>query len=45
MEPHRPARALPVSEAFASESLALPIGPALGDSQVDEVLAAVSAWS
>jgi dTDP-4-amino-4,6-dideoxygalactose transaminase len=37
-----PAGELPVTESFAGESLALPMGPALGEAQVDEVFRAVA---
>ena len=37
-----PPKPLPVTEAFAAESLALPMGPALSEAQVEEVVGAVA---
>jgi dTDP-4-amino-4,6-dideoxygalactose transaminase len=43
MAPFAPADSLPVTEAFAADSLALPMGPALGEARVSEVVRAVAA--
>ena len=43
MRPFAPAAPLPGVERAAAESLALPMGPALGEQQVQEVVAAVAA--
>jgi dTDP-4-amino-4,6-dideoxygalactose transaminase len=42
LAPFAPAEPLPVTEAFAAQSLALPMGPALSKAQVDEVVGAVA---
>jgi dTDP-4-amino-4,6-dideoxygalactose transaminase len=42
LAPFSPPERLPVSEAFAAESLALPMGPALSEAQVEEVVRAVA---
>ena len=44
MAPYAPPATLPGAERVAAErSLALPMGPALSEAQVDEVVAAVAA--
>lgn len=42
LAPFAPAERLAVTEAFAAESLALPMGPALSEAQADEVVGAVA---
>jgi dTDP-4-amino-4,6-dideoxygalactose transaminase len=42
LAPFAPSEPLPVTESFAAESLALPMGPALSEAQVGEVCGAVA---